>query len=373
MPCTEACRQGGGPSDIRPQHLDIREYNARDMDQRIDFTTSSDGWRLAWSAMGSGPPILYLLQGHHLTRSMDNPRYARAIRRAAERHTVLRFDFRGTGLSQREIPRLTQSVMCDDILAVLDASGHKEVSVVTTGNTCLWAVPFAIAHPERVISLVLDSPMPRWELAPALREMLEELAERDWLGYWETVVALQVDLGPDEVRTAARICAESMDKRDYAVLRDAWHASPIDRVLPQCTVRTLVVRHEGRRINVGEDPAADVAALLPNASVLAIEPVPLTIAAEWLTSDPVLEFIDAGGRCGADPQAEVELTRREREVLALVALGRTDPEIAEALTISPKTASRHVHNILGKLNMHRRSEAAAWWGRASATTNQAVE
>ncbi|TDE25181.1 LuxR family transcriptional regulator [Actinomadura sp. 6K520] len=58
------------------------------------------------------------------------------------------------------------------------------------------------------------------------------------------------------------------------------------------------------------------------------------------------------------------LTRREREVLKLVAEGRNNREIAAALFISPKTASVHVSNILAKLNVTSRTQAAAVAHRA---------
>ncbi|KAB2379611.1 response regulator transcription factor [Actinomadura montaniterrae] len=53
------------------------------------------------------------------------------------------------------------------------------------------------------------------------------------------------------------------------------------------------------------------------------------------------------------------MTAREREVLKLVAEGRNNKEIAAALFISPKTASVHVSNILAKLNVSGRTQAAA--------------
>ena len=55
------------------------------------------------------------------------------------------------------------------------------------------------------------------------------------------------------------------------------------------------------------------------------------------------------------------LTGREREVLALVAAGRTNHDIAGELFISPKTASVHISHILAKLGATSRTEAAARW------------
>ncbi|ANB08716.1 hypothetical protein SAM40697_4759 [Streptomyces ambofaciens] len=61
----------------------------------------------------------------------------------------------------------------------------------------------------------------------------------------------------------------------------------------------------------------------------------------------------------ADPAEALGLTSRERDVLRLVAEGRTNRQIAETLFISPKTASVHVSNILAKLGVSGRGEAAA--------------
>ncbi len=69
--------------------------------------------------------------------------------------------------------------------------------------------------------------------------------------------------------------------------------------------------------------------------------------------------IDLGREDVPTPTERLGLTPREGEVLALLAAGRTNPEIAERLYISTKTASVHVSNILRKLEVSNRGEAAA--------------
>jgi two-component system response regulator NreC len=68
----------------------------------------------------------------------------------------------------------------------------------------------------------------------------------------------------------------------------------------------------------------------------------------------VRDFL-SGGRPSAEPTSS-ELTDREQEVLAYLAEGANNDEIASALVISPKTVARHRENIMRKLNLHSRSE-----------------
>ncbi|MFH9589302.1 AAA family ATPase [Streptomyces luteogriseus] len=96
-----------------------------------------------------------------------------------------------------------------------------------------------------------------------------------------------------------------------------------------------VARHLGAR------PLADAATELGRRARLPLAPAP--------APDPA----------PADPAEALGLTSRERDVLRLVAAGHTNRRIAQELFISPKTASVHVSNILGKLGVSGRGEAAA--------------
>ena len=98
------------------------------------------------------------------------------------------------------------------------------------------------------------------------------------------------------------------------------------------------------------------------ATATALGALPLSIEIEGLARRGRLSLgADAATRITAEPPsplARLGLTAREQEVLALVATGRTNRQIAETLFISPKTATLHVSNILSKLGVTNRLEAA---------------
>jgi DNA-binding NarL/FixJ family response regulator len=94
---------------------------------------------------------------------------------------------------------------------------------------------------------------------------------------------------------------------------------------------------------VGATPIAAEAAALARRTRLSLD-------------DPAAEAVAPAAE---DPLARFGLTEREREIVVLLAAGRSNPQIAEALFISPKTASVHVSNILAKLGVDSRVEAAA--------------
>jgi DNA-binding NarL/FixJ family response regulator len=135
-------------------------------------------------------------------------------------------------------------------------------------------------------------------------------------------------------------------------------------LLPRVETPTLVLQPvRGSPVTI--ENARDVAAALPDARLVLLE-AENHIIQEYEPGWPVLleemwRFLGLPDVAPATNGHASPLSRRENEVLALIGAGCTNVEIAQSLTISQATAARHVHNILTKLDVRRRSEAAAWW------------
>jgi LuxR family maltose regulon positive regulatory protein len=130
-----------------------------------------------------------------------------------------------------------------------------------------------------------------------------------------------------------------------------WRGRNVDQAINELNKALSLAEPEGyRRVFLNEGP--EMAALLERAAALGI--------AEGYVADLLAAF-EATGRDpaeGAPAGALVEpLTRREREVLALIGAGQSNPEIAEELVIAVTTVKSHVSNIYGKLNVENRFQA----------------
>jgi DNA-binding CsgD family transcriptional regulator len=119
-----------------------------------------------------------------------------------------------------------------------------------------------------------------------------------------------------------------------------------------------------------KDDQNKATALLEEALTIAIELVMRPLYERTAALKEQLQSIPA--RCGRPPASTYPdgLTQREAEVLGLVAEGKTNPEIASELGISPKTVTHHISSILSKIGASNRTEAAAYAARSGLVTWQ---
>ncbi|MFE7774660.1 AAA family ATPase [Streptomyces sp. NPDC057445] len=153
--------------------------------------------------------------------------------------------------------------------------------------------------------------------------------------------------------------AENSDTPDaWAAVMDAF--ATVDRPYDVARVRhrcaeSLLAAGERDRASGLLRQAHETAERL-GARPLAEDVALLARRARLRLTEPCPQAVEAAAPA---PVEELGLTPRERDVLRLVAVGRTNRQIAEELYISPKTASVHVSNILAKLGVTGRGEAAA--------------
>ena len=166
-----------------------------------------------------------------------------------------------------------------------------------------------------------------------------------------------------EVRAYASVArghaARAGGKPDAAAWRDAIGAW---RALDQPYPAAVVAWRGAEALLAARGPREEATELLREAHQLAtpLGAAPLLTEIDLLARRARIELtpMAEAAETAVSPGAEIGLTGREEEVLGLVATGMTNREIAESLFISEKTASVHVSNILGKLGVSGRVEAA---------------
>lgn len=354
------------------------------MPHPVRYARTSDGVNVAYCEFGEGDPLIYLsgLPWSNFSYMFSNPYIARHPQELGGFARVLPYDPRGCGLSDHDAPDLSLEGFARDIDAVADTAGHQRFTLYGSGDATRVAIHYAATRPERVAQLILWLPSVSTERLrndPVLRA-ISPLVDRDWNLYARTLAHAVVG-GWDATRAPyadafAELVLASIRQEEFRPLAQAMWGHDVSDELAQVEARTLVMTRE--RAAVYTLPVvSEVAAGIPGAH-LTVTPgnwlLPCT--GDDITSE-IATFLGHAPPTPAPPpfrvsSAELEgpvgpgsshgasLTHREREVIALIAQGKTNAEIGTELVIARATASRHVHNILGKLGVSRRSEAAVY-------------
>jgi pimeloyl-ACP methyl ester carboxylesterase len=124
--------------------------------QSIRYCTTSGGLRLAYATSGQGPPLVRA--AHFLTHiefDLESPVWAPWLRELSRERTLVRYDGRGCGLSDRTDTALSLDAWVDDLEAVVDAAGLERFALFGCSQGCAVSIAYATRHPKRVSSLVL--------------------------------------------------------------------------------------------------------------------------------------------------------------------------------------------------------------------------
>jgi pimeloyl-ACP methyl ester carboxylesterase/DNA-binding CsgD family transcriptional regulator len=324
------------------------------------------GRRVAFEVWGDGPLLIAPAWWvSHLGTDAADPQYARFWHGLAEGFTLVRYDRLGVGLSDREIEPgdFTLDAEVGLLGALLDRLGADRVTLAGGSSGGCTAVAFAARHPARVERLVLYGAYARGVdlAAPDVRDAVVATVRSHW-GLGSRLLA-QLFLGRQAEGAQerfARLQRAAADAETAARLLEFVYTVDVSAEVPRVAAPTVVVHRRSDRA-VPYELGRGLAAALPGATLV---PLAGTAHLPWY-EDP--DAVARACRSGlgepaptlAPDGADGLLSEREREVLALVARGLTDQEIAEQLVLSRHTVHRHVANVRQKLGSTSRSAAVA--------------
>lgn len=326
--------------------------------QQIRFCKSADGTRIAYATTGSGPPLVYASGWPtHLELEWGKPFMRRFLEDLAQGFTLLRYDMRGTGLSDRDVDDLSLEALVGDLGAVVESAGFERFALLSLGDLGgPVAITYAAQRPERVTRLVLNGAYARGkDLAPPERQEAIIGYVRSF-GFPSFEFTDSPGVGLEEHRHVREMVEESASNEMVAGLLRTMYKADVGPLLATLRLPVLVLHGRGDTF-VPLELGRDVASRIAGAEFV---PFDGTSAVPWAYGDVIVRearrFLEA-----TESAPDVAgMTEREIEILRLVAQGLSNRRIAEQLMISVNTVDRHVSNIYGKIGATNRAEAASF-------------
>ena len=335
--------------------------------------------RLAYAVHGKGPPLVRTPTWlTHLEFDWQSPVWRHWVEGLAEGRTVIRYDERGCGLSDREVEDVSLETRLSDLEAVIEAAELDRVAMIGMSQGGPVAVAYAARHPGRVDHLVLYGTYARGRLmrdpSPQAREqaaLMVSLIRMGWGQGQPTFRRLfstlfMPDASPEQMEWFDELQRVTTDPETAVRIRHARNRDEVTREATQVTSPTLVL-HPRDDALVPFSEGRLLATLIPQARFVALESRNHILLADepaWAQFRTELrEFL---GPAETSPREGLpELSGREREVLALVAEGLSNEEIAARLYLSVRTVERHLSNVYVKLHLSGKGARAAAAARFS--------
>ena len=239
----------------------------------IQYVTTSDGVSIAYYAMGGGPgiPVVWIELPSQLQLEQKLfPAQARIYRALSRLGTLVRYDHRGFGLSDRTITDFPLDDMAKDLEAVIDKLALGPLVLLGAGGfTGLVAIAYAASHPKQVAKLVVNG---RARVPPAFHERYQSLMTpgSDWRFVSEAISRL--GLGWDE-ETSRPVAAWYRESCSHETFEKFWRDIKdwdVRRYLSRVDATTLIVAIPKEDLGTIEE-AREMTSLIPHAQMVVAE------------------------------------------------------------------------------------------------------
>lgn len=254
------------------------------MEQQISFCTTPDGTRIAYSTVGQGPPLVFTpawITLSHLELLWRDPNFRALCEKIAHYHTLVGYDKRGCGLSDRSRTDLSPDSELQDLEAVIDHLKLKRLAILGLCQGANTAVAYTAKHPRRVNHLILystyadGSQLATEETRASLISLVRSswgIGSDSWGGIGSRTLADGLLPGADAATLEAfaslerQFCTPEM----AAKLLEMAFKSDMTHLLPTLRVPTLVF-HREQDLMVPFRCGKEVAALIPNARFVPLQ------------------------------------------------------------------------------------------------------
>jgi DNA-binding winged helix-turn-helix (wHTH) protein/pimeloyl-ACP methyl ester carboxylesterase len=255
---------------VAPLHPDVR------------FCRASDGGRIAYATVGEGEPLVKAGNWlNHLDYDWESPIWGYMLRWFATGNQLIRYDARGSGLSDRDTNEISIAAFANDLATVADAANLGRFSLFGSLHGAAVAITYAVKHPERVRKLVIyggfirgrlaDGNPVEAEQAEAMKTLVRTGWDLDSPAFRQIFTALMLPQGSAEqtqwFNDMQRLTASPQNAVRF---REAFDNLDISGLLAQVRVPTLVLHCRGDTAAPFEDGRA-IAAGIPGARFVALE------------------------------------------------------------------------------------------------------